>query len=392
MDGYIFEGLRVIDCANFIAGPAAATVLADFGAEVVKVEPPAGDPYRLLAAGVGTPKGPRNYAWDLDSRHKKSVVLDLAGTAGQQALRRLVAGADVFLTNYPLDVRERLRLRHADLAPLNERLIYASLTGFGESGPDAHRTAFDSTAWWARSGLQDTVRASGSNVPARSVPGMGDHPTAMALYAAIVTALYRRERTGRGGEVGTSLLANGAWSNGILLQAALDGASFAERRPREHGWNALATLYECADGRWLLLALVRQEKEWPRLLRAIARPDLGEDARFATADARRDNASALIGELDRVFAAAPQAHWRERLAAAGVTFGDMAGIAEAAADPQMRAAGAVIDDVDGRPAVANPLRIAGARVRVPTRGPELGEHSDEVLGALAAAEETTDAA
>src|SRR6202049_4263983 len=204
----MFEGLTVLDCASFIAAPAAATVLADFGAEVIKIEPPAGDPFRQLPHLPGNPKSEHSWAWMLESRNKQGLALDLSKADGRAVLYRMVPRADVFITNFPPAVRRRLGIAYRDLAPLNERLIYASFTGYGETGAEANKPGFDSNAWWARSGLMDMVRSEASATPARSVPGMGDHPSAMALYAAIVTALYRRERTGRGAEVGSSLLAN----------------------------------------------------------------------------------------------------------------------------------------------------------------------------------------
>src|ERR1700680_1741596 len=205
----VFDGLKVIDCASFIAGPAAATVLSDFGAEVIKIEPPgAGDPYRLLPKLPGYPLSPHNFAWLLEGRNKRSLALDLAKPDGREVLYRLAAEADVFITNFSPSVRKRLGITYEDIKPGNARLIYASFTGYGETGAEADKPGFDSNAYWARSGLMDMVRSEASATPARSVPGMGDHPSAMALYAAIVTALYRRERTGRGAEVGSSLLAN----------------------------------------------------------------------------------------------------------------------------------------------------------------------------------------
>ncbi|HET8833294.1 MAG TPA: CoA transferase, partial [Gemmatimonadales bacterium] len=171
----LLDGIRVIDAASFIAGPVAATVMADLGAQVIKVEPPAGDTYRLRNAGY--PPSPYNFPWIVDNRSKRGLALDLRAEAGQRVLHRLIAGADVFVTNVPLDGRARLGVRWEDLAPLNPRLIYASITAYGETGAEAARPGFDSTALWARSGLMDLVRPSPDSPPARSLPGMGDHPT-----------------------------------------------------------------------------------------------------------------------------------------------------------------------------------------------------------------------
>ena len=208
----IFAGLKVIDCASWIAGPAAATILSDFGAEVIKIEPPgAGDPWR---ASAPVPGKVTDYWWQLTSRNKRSLAIDLKHPEGLAVLHRLIGSTDVFITNFPLPVRERLKIAAADLLAINPRLVYGSITAYGEAGAEAARTGFDATAYWARTGLMDMVRATPETEPVRSMPGMGDHPTATALYAAIVTALYRREKTGRGGVAQTSLLQNGLWANG----------------------------------------------------------------------------------------------------------------------------------------------------------------------------------
>src|SRR5580692_2509940 len=199
----LFDDLLVLDCASFVAGPAAATILSDFGARVIKIEPPGeGDSYRTLIKYRGA-EDCIDYFWALDSRNKESLALDLKSADGRAFLDTLIARADVFITNYPFPIRERLRLRAEDVRPKNPRLIYASLTPYGEHGPERDRTGFDTTAWWARSGLMDMVRATPDTEAALSMPGMGDHPTAMGMYSAIVTALYRRPLTGEGGVVTT---------------------------------------------------------------------------------------------------------------------------------------------------------------------------------------------
>src|ERR1700742_2720573 len=241
----LFEDLLVLDCASFVAGPAATTIMSDFGARVIKIEPPgAGDSYRQLIHLPGTPVSDRDYYWMLDNRNKESLALDLKQDAAQDILRTLVKKADVFVTNFPGPIRDRLKLRPDDILSLNERIIYASLTPYGEEGPEKDRTGYDSTAWWARSGLMHAVRATAQSEPARSIPAMGDHPTAVSLYAAIMTGLYRRSITGKGGMVSTSLLANGLWSNGCYMQAALVGAKFQPRAPR-YRRSALLEVYRC---------------------------------------------------------------------------------------------------------------------------------------------------
>src|SRR5215831_7665957 len=219
MSDFLLAGVRVIDAASFIAGPVATTIMADLGADVIKIEPPDGDPYRNRTGGPGVAESPYNYRWIIDNRTKRGLALDLRQPAGQTVIHRLVERADVFVTNTPLDSRARLRIRWDDLAPL---------------------TGFDATALWARTGLMDLVRPSPDSPPARSLPGMGDHPTGVSLFAAIMTALYQRDRTGRGTMVSTSLLANGLWWNATQIQAALCGARVEVRPPREEPATALA--------------------------------------------------------------------------------------------------------------------------------------------------------
>ena len=376
-------GLRVIDAASFIAGPVATTILADLGADVVKIEPPDGDTYRHRGGGPGVPESPYNYRWIVDNRTKRGLALDLRKTEGREVLCRLVERADVFVTNTPLDSRARLRIRWEDLAPLNSRLIYASVTAYGERGEEAPRTGFDATALWARTGLMDLVRAAPDAPPPRSLPGMGDHPTGVSLFAAIMTALYERERTGRGTMVSTSLMANGLWWNAIQVQAALCGARVEPRPSREEAASALANLYRCADGRWFLLNLVQDERDWPSLVRAIEQPELLNDPRFATAPARRANARALVSVLDKVFAARPWPKWRAVLDAHGLTFGVVGTVDDTRGDPQMVASGALVPIDDPRAGasltVASPLWLEGVTKIPPRLAPGLGEHSVEIL-------------
>lgn len=377
----LFAGLKVIDCASFIAGPAAATILADHGADVIKIEAPgAGDPYRQLHTRPGVPNPGIDYAWLMDSRTKRGLALDLKAPDGRAVLERLVAQADVFVTNFPLPVRARLRVRYADFAAKYPRLIYASLTAYGEEGAEAEKTGFDTTAYWARSGLMDQVRADSTAMPARSVAGMGDHPTASALFGGIAAALYRRERTGQGAEVRASLLNAGMWANSFLIQAALCGGTIPPRLPRDQGANALGNLYRTSEGRWFIIAVVSEDRQWPPLASAIGRSDLVADPRFATTPARRANARALMDIFDAIFAGNTLAHWRATLDAAGITFGPIGTTEEIAADEQALAVGALRPlGTDGMLTVDSPFTVEGSPKVPARRAPDIGEHSSEIL-------------
>ncbi len=381
MEDGIFEGLKVLDCASFIAAPAAATVLSDFGASVIKIEPPgAGDPYRNLPNLPGYPRSEHNFSWLLESRNKRSLALDLSKPEGQAVLKRLASEADVFITNFPPAVRGRLGISWKELEPLNPRLIYASFTGYGEKGEEANKPGFDSNAYWARSGLMDLVRAETSTTPARSVAGMGDHPCAMALYGAIVTALFKRERTGKGSHVSSNLMANGIWANGVLAQAKLCGAKFSERRPREHALNAVTNHYKCRDGRWLILSLLNEERQWPALAKCLGREDLVTDSRFATKTDRHARSLELIKLFDEIFATKDLAEWRKRLDGNGLVFGVVGILDDIPTDQQM-----IDNDVllpfenDKLMTINSPIWIDGNRKKTPRKPPSLGEHSDEVL-------------
>ena len=377
----IFHGLKVLDCASFIAAPAAATVLSDFGADVIKIEPPgAGDPYRNLPNLPGYPRSEHNYAWHLEARNKRSIALDLAKPEAQAVLQRLVADADVFITNFPPTVRKKLGLSYETLGPLNPRLIYASFTGYGEKGAEADKPGFDSNAYWARSGLMDLVRADEHTTPARSVAGMGDHPCAMAFYGAIVTALYQRERTGKGSHVASNLMANGVWAASVLAQAKLCGATFSERKPRERALNAVANHYRCKDDRWILLSLLNEEKQFPILARCLGREELITDPRFVTKADRHAHSVELIHEFDATFATRPLAEWRQALDGNGLVFGVVGILDDIPNDRQMIENEVLVPfENDTMLTVNSPIWIDGSRKVQPRKPPGLGEHSDEIL-------------
>jgi formyl-CoA transferase len=294
-------------------------------------------------------------------------------------LRRLVESADVFITNYPPRVRRQLGITYEHLSPLNPRLIYASFTGYGETGAEADKPGFDATAWWARSGLMHLVRSGMAATPARSLPGMGDHPSAMATYGAIITALYQRERTGKGALVGSSLLANGLWANGCSVQARLNGETVNPQPAREQSPGPLRNHYRCRDGRWLLLSIVPDERRWQRFKECLSSTAL-DDPRFATIAARDEHARSLTETLDVLFAERDLAEWRARLDAAGLVFGIVAEMDDIPEDAQMRESGALVA-YDGEAAltVSSPFWIDGQVKVSPRRAPTVGQHSEAVL-------------
>src|ERR1700693_3170772 len=274
----IFSGLKVVELASFIAGPSAAVILSDFDADVVKVEPPNGDTWRIGHKIPPQPQAKDAYPFHLANRNKRGITLDLKSPSAQPVLERLVKWADVLIANTPHSARKKCKLEYEDVAQWNPRLIYADLTCFGEKGPDADLPGFDITAYWARSGLLSMTRDAGEP-PTWPVAGSGDNATAVGIYSAIVTALYRRERTGKGSYVTTSLLAEGVWSASVSIQAALAGAKFYGLHDRKNPANAALNVYQAADGTWFVLLVTPDKVQ--AVAKAIGRLDLLTDARFS---------------------------------------------------------------------------------------------------------------
>ena len=379
--GLPLAGLRVLDISSFIAAPAAAVVLGDWGADVIKIEGPDGDANRtIMNDSANYPKAAVNYPWLMDSRNKRSLVLDLKNPDSRLALDRLLAAADVLICNFPPLVREKLRLNYEDVKALNPRLIYASLTGYGETGPDRDRPGFDVTAYFARSGLLDAQRYEGGP-PGVPGPAQGDRATAMTLVSAILMALIHRMKTGEGSWVGTSLLGNGLWSCGVIAQAALVGAYLPHRPPPDRPRSALGNIYQTSDDRWLQLTIVREDRMWAPLCQTIERPDLIDDPRFAAQDERRKRSAELAALLREAFASPDYEHWRQAMAAHGITFGVISRPQDVPDDEQAVACGAIVATaIPEMPrTLANPIRLGFAEQQIAGPAPALGQHSDEIL-------------
>ncbi|MCA0302678.1 MAG: CoA transferase [Proteobacteria bacterium] len=374
-------GLRVLDISSFIAAPAAAVVLGDWGADVIKVEGPDGDPNRrIMHDSSNYPKGEVNYPWQMDSRNKRSIALDLKKPEARAALDRLIEKADVLICNFPPPVRDKLRLGYDAVKAVNPRIIYASLTGYGETGPDRDRPGFDVTAYFARSGLLDAQRYEGGP-PGVPVPAQGDRATAMTLVSAILMGLMQRMKTGEGSWVGTSLLGNGLWSCGVVAQAALVGAFLPHRPPPDRPRSALGNIYRTADDRWLQLTIVREDKMWPGICEAIEQPGLLADPRFATVEDRRRRSAELAALLREAFAKKDYEHWRVEMGRHGITFGVISRPQDVPDDQQAVACGAVVETaIPGMPrTLSNPIRLGFADQRAAGAAPDLGQHSDEIL-------------
>ncbi len=383
-------GLRVLDISSFIAAPAAAVVLGDWGADVIKVEGPEGDPNRtIMNDSANYPKAAVNYPWQMDSRNKRAVSLDLKKPEARAALDKLIATADILICNFPPPVRDKLRLTYDDVKKVNPKLIYASLTGYGESGPDRDRPGFDVTAYFARSGLLEAQRYEGGP-PGVPGPAQGDRATAMTLVSAILMALMHRTKTGEGSWVGTSLIGNGLWSCGVIAQAALVGAFLPPRPPIDRPRSALGNIYRTSDDRWLQLTIVREDKMWVPLCRAIERPELPDDPRFKTQDDRRARSGELATILRETFASNSFDHWLKALSANEITFGVINRPQDIPGDQQAAHEGALVETaIPEMPrTLANPIRLGFAEQRIAHTAPTLGQHSEVILreAGLSAAE------
>jgi crotonobetainyl-CoA:carnitine CoA-transferase CaiB-like acyl-CoA transferase len=382
----LFAGLKVLDVATVIAAPVAATMLADFGADVIKVEQPGdGDLLRLLSYIPTTPDADSNYFWQMDGRNKRSITLNLKLPAAMVVLHKLIADCDVFITNQPFPVRRALKLGYEDIQHLNPSMIYASLTAYGEKGPQRDGKGFDLVAYWARSGLMDLVRDT-KGMPAQALPGMGDHPTAVALYAGIVTALLHRERTGEGGMVHTSLLANGLWSVASIAQGGFAGGDLQAYRDRNAVPSVIGRVYGTKDGRFLQFTMVRSEAEIGRLFAVLELTDVTTDERFATAEARFANRGVLSALIQERLATRDSDDWLTRFAAVNVPVNRVAKLEETIEDEQITINEMAVPPVDpdvGIPLIINhPVKVSSVPQVGPKRAPELGAHTDSILKSL----------
>ncbi|UXA19846.1 CaiB/BaiF CoA-transferase family protein [Mycobacterium sp. SMC-4] len=383
------QGVRVVELGVWVAGPAAGGILADWGADVVKIEPPAGDPARTfgrmlgITAADGEDSSP---PFEMDNRGKRSVVLDLATEDGRTHVRELLADADVFLTNIRTGALRRIGLDFDAVAAANPRLIYGLITGYGAVGPDADRPAYDVAAFWARSGLAHLLTRPG-DVPPFQRGGMGDHMAAMTLAGALCAALVSRTRTGVGQLVTTSLYRQGAYTVSFDLNTfLLTGHSIAIGQ-REAMANPCMNNYTAGDGRRFWLVGLQGERHWPALCAAVQRLSWLTDERYATGRARAVNATALIAELDVIFAGKSLDEWSEVFDGQPDLFWSPINSPEdVLADEQFHAAGGVVyvPDGDGAsvPMIASPADFHGTPTQIRSVAPALGQHTDEVLAEL----------
>ena len=383
----LLAGIRVVEAASMIMVPSVGAVLADYGAEVIKIEPIEGDLNRAGHRIPGMPQHDYEFCFLPDNRGKRSLSIDLKASESRDILRRLVERADIFLTNHRPKSLAGLGLEWPRLQAVNPRLIYAHGTGFGDTGEEIDKPGFDSVCYWSRSGMEANLFPLDGWLGPLGY-GTGDHPAGMALLSSILLALFARERTGRGTRVSCSLLASGAWSNAVMIQAKLLGARFLERKPREDSRSFTSVYYRAADRRLFKMAIVNTQRDWPKVCRAIGRPELANDPRYATLEdrVREGRMRELIQICDAVFATQPMEYWKRRLEEVDVPYSVVSTLDEVVDDRQMAANGVfpeLDDPVLGRVrTVDTPLNVEGYPKVTRAPAPRLGEHTRAILAEL----------
>lgn len=386
----VFKGVRVLELAQFVFVPAAGAVLADLGADVIKIEMTEGDPYRRLKITDGRQTASANLAMELNNRNKRSVAIDLKTEEGRELLLRLVETADVFLTSIRPAALRRLGLTLDVLRARNPRIVYAHGNGLGFRGEQADRAGYDASCFWARGGFAHMLSTPGQR-PTRPRPALGDHAGAMNVAFGIASALFHRERTGEATTVEVSLLSSAMWilSADVTMGAALSDEQLA--RLANPGRHALTSAYETADGRYLQLMFLDPERYWPELCRRIGREGLLQDARFASVESRVEHGEGLLEALDEAFAARTLDEWRATFVDWDAPWEVVQNLRELVDDPQGAANDSLFDVVveDGTPVtiVSGPVSFGGSPLPPrPRCAPTMGQDTAEVLGELGLAD------
>jgi crotonobetainyl-CoA:carnitine CoA-transferase CaiB-like acyl-CoA transferase len=373
------EGIKVVELGMWVAGPAGAGILGDWGADVVKIEPPEGDPFRGLLSGIF---GGVNPPFELDNRNKRSVALDLSLAEGREIAAALVDRADVFVTNARPGALERAGLDHATVSARNPRLVYAHVNGYGLRGDARDRAAYDVGAFWSRAGVAASLTPDGSPLPYQR-GGMGDHMAGLAAAGAVSAALFARERTGEGQLVSVSLLRIGmylmGWDVNMASRLGVPTVPMTVAAPP----NPMITAYEAGDGRRFWLLGLQGDRLWPDLLRAIGRSEWASDPRYESMAARFEHAAELVEELGAIFATRSLASWAEVFDREDVWWAPVQHAHELVDDPLAHAAGGFVsvpvEGGDPLAMVSTPVDFAGTPWAPRSTAPEFAQHTEEVL-------------
>ena len=387
----MLEGFKVIEMATYIAAPAAGGIMADWGAEVIKVEPIGGCPMRQYYASAMTDDYPDNPVSALDNRGKRAIAVDTSTEEGRDIVRKLVADADVFLTNVrPTQLSEQ-GLDYDTLSKINAKLVYASVTGFGLEGDEADKPGFDTAAFWAKSGFGWMMTPKGS-APAPLRTAAGDHVTGLATASGILAALLKAQKAGKGALVESSLVRSAAYAMGCDYSTYLRYGRIARSRPRDAAIVAINNFYQTKDEHWLFINARPSEPDWPDVAKAVGRPELIDDERFGSLRDRRHNGEALIALLDEAFITKTLDEWKPILDAAGLIWSPLQSFAQAYEDPQMHAAGVFVDmpkdDGTSYKNIASPIRFSDDNTDPKGPLPEIGADTVAILQELGMDKET----
>ncbi|MCT2400196.1 CaiB/BaiF CoA transferase family protein [Novosphingobium mangrovi (ex Huang et al. 2023)] len=387
----VFKGVRVLELAQFVFVPAAGAILADLGADVIKIEMPEGDPYRRLKITDGRQTKSANLAMELNNRGKRSIAIDLKSDEGRALFLKLVETADVFLTSIRPAALKRLGLTLDVLRARNPRLIYAHGNGLGFRGEQADRAGYDASCFWARGGFAHMLSTPGQR-PTRPRPALGDHAGAMNVAFGMASALFHRERTGEPSEVEISLLSSAMWilSADVTMGAALSDEQLAKLA--NPGRHALTSAYETADGRYLQLMFLDPERYWGELCRRTGCEALLDDPRFASVERRVEHGDALLAALDAAFASRTLDQWREAFAGWDAPWEVIQNLRELVTDPQASANDVLFDVTveDGTPVtvVSGPVSFGGSPLPPePKCAPGMGRDTAELLRELGLSDE-----
>jgi crotonobetainyl-CoA:carnitine CoA-transferase CaiB-like acyl-CoA transferase len=374
-------GIKVIEMGLWVAGPSCAAMLCDWGAEVIKIEPPTGDPFRGLFASLMGSTAPLNPPFEIDNRGKRSMALDLNKGEAREIALKLIGEADGFITNNRPRVLAQYGLDYATLHEKFPRLVYGQVTGYGPHTEARDTAAYDIGAFWAQSGVAMSLTAPGGSIPQQR-GGMGDHMTGQALAGAVCAALYSREKTGDGQHVSVPLVRVGAymisWDMMLSMRLGVPIITY----DRELAVNPIINQYKAGDGKGFWLLLLQADRHWPDLIRAIERPDLLADERFKNLDVRRQNTPELVAELDALFATKTRDEWGEKFDSNDVWWAPINMVHEAIEDPMVKASGAFVEvpGPDGPVTmVATPADFSETKWEPRGIQPELGQHTEEVL-------------
>ena len=390
------DDVSVITIESWMAAPSASAILADLGADVIKVEPLTGDPMRGLSRPAKVDGAFKNYdlQFDVDNRGKRSIAVALDTDAGADLVRRLVAGADIFMCNLLTHRQARFGLDPANLLKINPKLVHATLTGYGTTGPEAKRPGYDVTAFFGRSGLYDSSREGDDGTVPMARPAQGDHTTGLAMVGAILAALRMAERTGTGQVVETSLFETAVWTQATDYGVTAVDRSPVRRRARHQMLTPTANRYPCGDGKWVVLNMP-EESAWPRLCKVIGREQWLADARFKDARGRYQNMAELVDGVDQALAAKSRDEWGAIFDANGLIWGPVLALHEVAMDPHADAIGLFPEiehpELGAYRTVNAPMRFQTADVKPRSPAPTLGADTRGVIKSLGLTDAEIDA-